>query len=166
MSAPTELTNQRLFTGELVVRFLKHFDERRKYHQTRYNRRAPARYKWTVRGISELTGAGYERVVHHLWKRDRAMSFQDLDRYMWATGTSVMDLIHPQEIRDYLLSLDVKSLDTVQRMLWTSLQKKLDTIREMVSNEASDQPESAQPTGESDKPSTINRRTAPKRGGR
>lgn len=128
---PTTDPLKQVFLGQLAQRFISKLDERRAYIQKRYQRK-----HWiTRRSLAEKTGMSYEAVMHYLHRKDRKMSFEVLDKLMWAANITVLDLLEPNEIFSYL-----ESLDYVQRnVLRGQFKSLLDRRDEKVSNQISAQ---------------------------
>ena len=91
-----------LYFGNLVERFIRRLNDRRVYDMTRIGWKR--RVSWC--NLAPVAGTSPEKVQKHFVRRNVAMSIKQLDRYLWASKYSVLDLIYPSEIIGYLASLN------------------------------------------------------------
>lgn len=117
---------KQLYVGQLTQRFLTQLKAKQLHLRKSYQKK-----HWlSSRVLAERSGLGYEAVVRYIIRRDRPITINVLDRLMYASNITILDLLTPSEILSHLESLDY----TERNKLRNQFKKLLDTRDEQVSN--------------------------------
>lgn len=90
-----------LYYGELVERLIRKMHARMEYDKTRY--KPEHRFSWA--NLSRALNIPYRTIVSWFIARDNAISIRDLDRVLWASKLSILDLIEPIEVISHIRSM-------------------------------------------------------------
>lgn len=124
-----------VYLGDLAARFLKKLDERRAYIRKNYQRKHWLTYKL----LAKRSGLGYEAVMRYLCRKDREMGFTELDKLLFASGLSVLDLLMPSEVLSYLESLDYKQRNDLRENFRILLDRHAKQVSNSVSGKTDSQ---------------------------
>jgi hypothetical protein len=119
-----------LYFGTLVNRMMARIEAKRQQTRTLARHR-----QLTHKNLARLTGIPHNSVQSYLCRKNREMDVDVLDKFMWASKISILDLLTPNEIMSYLNGMNYKDRAVLNAALKRTMARKaLDIGLKPVSN--------------------------------